>query len=151
VTLVGVIDRRRQHVGEPHGAVVAQQQHPGIEHSGHASREQPGAGHHVEAEAAVMRDGRLGRRGTLAADHLGLAGADIVNDDRHIPARTIEVGLHHLQREGGGDGGIEGVPASFKHRHADRGRDPVGRRHHAEGALNLGPGGERVRIDVFHR
>ena len=44
-------DRGREHVGERHGAVVAQQQHPGIEHAGHAGREQPGAGHQVEAEA----------------------------------------------------------------------------------------------------
>ena len=73
MAVAGVIDRRRQHVGEPHGAVVAQQQHPGVEHAGHAGRKQAGAGHHVEAEAAVMRDGGLGRRRPLAADHFGLA------------------------------------------------------------------------------
>ena len=87
----------------------------------------------------------------LAADHLGAAALHIVHDDRHIAARAVEVRLDHLQREGGGDGGIEGIAAFLERRHPDRGRNPVGRRHHAESALDLGPGGERVRIDVFHR
>ena len=98
-----------------------------------------------------MRDGGLGRRRTLAADHLGLALAHVVEDDRHVAARTVEMRLDHLQREGGGDGGIEGVAAFLQRRHADGGRDPVGRGDHAERALDLGPGGERIRIDVFHR
>ena len=151
MAVAGIVDRRRQHVGEPHGAVVAQQQHPGVERARHAGREQAGARHHVEAEAAVMRDGGLGRRRTLAADHLGLAGAHVVEDDRHVAARTIEMRLDHLQREGGGDGGIEGIAAFLQRRHADRGGDPVGRGDHAEGPFDLGPGGERVGIDILHR
>ena len=151
MALARIEDRGREHVGEPHGAVVAQQHHPGVEHARHAGGKKAGARHHVEAEAAVMRDGGLGRRRTLAADHLGPALADVVENDRNIPARPVEMGLDHLQREGGGDRGVEGIAALFQHRHADRRRDPVGRRDHAEGALDLGPRGEGVWIDVFHR
>ena len=90
-------NRRRQHVGQMHGAVVAQQQHPGLEHAGHAGGEQPGARHQVEAEPAVVRDGRsLGRR-PLPADHLDLALAHVVHDHRHVAARPVEMRFDHLQ------------------------------------------------------
>ena len=150
MAVLGVADRRRQHVGDRHGAVVAQQHHPGLEHAGHAGREQAGAGHDVEAFAAVMRDRGAGRRHALAADHLGLAALDVIDDDRHVAARPVEMRLDHLQREGGGDAGVERVAAAFQDPHADGGGDPVGRGHHAESALDLGPRGERVRIDVGH-
>ena len=143
-------DRGRQHVAQPHRAVVAQQQHPGVERAGHAGREQAGAGHHVEAFAPVMRDGGAGRRRALAADHLGAAALHVMDDDRHVAARAVQMRLDHLQREGGGDAGVEGVAAALQHRHADRGGDPVGRGDDAEGAVDLGPRGERIGIDVAH-
>ena len=150
MAMARVGDRGRQHVGEPHGAVVAQQQHPGVEHAGHAGGQEPGARHHVEALLAVMRDGGRGRRRTLPADHLDLALAHVVHDHRNVAARTVEMRLDHLQREGGGDRGVEGVAAFFERRHADRGGDPMGRGDDAERAVDLGPCGERIRIDVFH-
>ena len=150
MAMAGVIDRGRQHVGEPHGAVVAQQQHPGVEHARHAGGKQAGARHHVEAAPAVMGDGGRGRRRTLPADHLDLALAHVVQDDRNVAARPVEMRLDHLQREGGGDRGVEGVAALLQRRHADRGGDPMGRGDDAERALDLGPRGERIRIDVFH-
>ena len=150
MALAGVEDRGRQHVGEPHGAVVAQQQHPGVEHAGHAGGEQAGARHHVEGLAAVMRDGGGGRRRALAADHLDLALAHVVDDDRNVAARAVEMRLDHLQREGGGDRGVEGIAALLQGRHADRGGDPMGRGDDAERAVDLGPRGERIGIDVFH-
>jgi hypothetical protein len=97
-----------------------------------------------------MRDGRLGRRRALAADHFGFALADVVEDDRHVAAGTVEMRLHHLQREGGRDRGIEGIAAFLQGRHADGGGDPVGGGDDAERALDLGPRGEGIRIDVFH-
>ena len=144
-----VIDRRRQHVFESHGAVVAQQQHPGIEHARHAGRQQAGARHHVEAErsrkCAMVS---AGRRRPLPADDLRLAALHVIENDRHVAARPVQMRLDDLQREGGGDAGIEGVAASFQNAHADRGRDPVRRGDHAEGAFDLGPGGERIGIDL---
>jgi hypothetical protein len=148
MTVLRVGNRGRQHVGELHRAVVAQQQHPGVEHAGHAGREQASAGHHVEAERTVMRDGRRGGRGALAADDLGFALLDVVDDDRNVAARPVEVRLQHLQREGGGDRGVEGVAAALQGSHPDAGRDPVRRGDDAERALDLRAGRERVGIDV---
>ena len=150
IAVAGIGDRGLQHVAQPHRAVVAQQQHPGFERAGHAGGEQPGAGHHLQALAAVVRDGGACRRRALAADHLGAAALGVVHDDRHVAAGTVQMRLHHLQREGGGDAGVEGVAAFFQHAHADRGGDPVGRGHDAEGAFDFRPGGERIGIDVAH-
>ena len=82
---------------------------------GHAGGQQAGARHHVEAQRAVMRDGRSwpapgpGRRSPRRWPL-----AHVVEDDRHIAARPVEMGLDHLQREGGGDRGVEGVAALFQ-------------------------------------
>ena len=110
--------------------------------------EQAGAGHHVEAFALVMRDGGAGRGRALAADQLGLALAHVVEHHRHVAARAVQVRLDHLQREGGGDRGVEGVAAALQRAHADGGGDPVRRGDDAEGAVDLGPRGEGVGIDV---
>ena len=148
----GVVDRGLEHVGERHGAVVAQQQHPGLERAGHAAGEQPGAGHEIEAEALIVRDGRAHRRRTLAADHLDLvfALARVVHDDRHVAAGAVEMRLDHLQRERGRHRRVEGVAAALQDAHADRGRDPVRGGADAEGAVDLGPRGEGIGIDVAH-
>ncbi len=151
MAVLRVADRRRQHVGKRHGAVVAQQQHPGFERAGHAGGEQPGAGHEIEALAAVMRDGGAGRRHALAADHFRLAAPHVVENDRHVAARPVEMRLDHLQRERGRDRGVEGVAAAFQNAHADRRRDPVGRGHDAERAFDLRPRGEGIGIDVGHK
>ena len=150
MAVLRVADRRRQHVAQRQRAVVAQEQHPGLERAGHAGGEQPGAGHQIEPFAAIMRDGGAGRRRSLAADHLRLAALDVVDDDRHVAAGAVEMRLDHLQREGGRHRGIEGIAAVLQHRHADRGRDPVRRGDDAERAVDLGPGGEGIRIDDAH-
>jgi hypothetical protein len=97
-----------------------------------------------------MRDGRLRRRGALAADHLGAAALGVVHDDRHVAAGTVQMRLHYLQRKGRGDAGVERVTAFFQNAHADGGGDPVRRGHHAKGALDFRPCGERIGIDVAH-
>ena len=148
MAVLRVGDRGGQHVGERHGAVVAQQQHPGVEHAGDAGGEQAGARHHVEALALVVRDGGAGRRRALAADDLRLAALHVIEDDRHVAARAVQVRLDHLQREGGGAGGVERVAALLQRRHADGGGDPVRRGDDAERALDLGPRGEGIGIDV---
>ena len=150
MALAGVIDRGRQHLGQIHGAVVAQHDHPGVEHARHAGGKQPGARHHVEPEAAEMRDGGGGRRRPLAADDLDLALAHVVHDHRHVAAGTVQMRFHHLQRERGRDRGVERVAALLQHAHADRGGDPVRRSHDAERAVDLRARGEGIRIDIFH-
>jgi hypothetical protein len=148
IAIAGIGYRGFQHVAQPHCAVVAQQQHPGFERAGNAGREEAGAGHHFQSLALVMRDRRLGRRRPLAADDFGAATLDVMHDDRHVAARTVQMRLDHLQSKGGRNPGVKGVAAFLQRRHPDRGRDPVGRGHDAEGALDLGPGRERIGIDV---
>ena len=92
VAVARIGDGGRQHVGQPHGAVVAQHRHPGIEHAGDAGSEQAGAGHHVEAEAAVMGYCCAGRRRALAADHLDAALARVMDDDGDIAAGPLRWG-----------------------------------------------------------
>ena len=146
IAVARIADRGGQHVRDAHRAVVAQQRHPGVEGAGNAGREQAGAGHEIEAEmVAVMRDGGAGRRRPLPADHLGLAAPHVVQDHRHVAARAVEMRLDHLQGERGRAGGVERVAAALQNAHADRGGDPMRRGHDAEGAVDLGPRGERVR------
>ena len=96
-----------------------------------------------------MGDGCLGRHHALAAHDLGLALLHRVEDQRRVAAWSAQVRLDDLQGEGGGDRGIEGIAAAFEDAHAHRSGDPVGRSHDAEGAGDLGAGGEGVGIDQF--
>ena len=94
--------------------------------------------------AAIMGDRRPGRRRALAADHLGLPFFPVAEHHRHVAAGAAQVRLHHLQRERRGDACIEGIAAPLQHAHAHRGADPVRGGHHAERAVDLGPGRERA-------
>jgi hypothetical protein len=60
------------------------------------------------------------------------------------------MGLDHLEREGGGNRGVEGVAAFFQGGHAYGGGDPVRGRDHAEGTVDLGACREWIGVDVFH-
>src|SRR3546814_15396955 len=66
----------------------------------------------VEAFGEVVRDGSLGRRWALAADHLDPVLRLAVQDRRQVTARPIQVRHHDLQREAGGDRRIEGIAAA---------------------------------------
>lgn len=68
--------------------------------------------------------------------------------NRGIAAEAVQVRLDDLQRKRGGNSGIEGVAAAFKHPHPHRARDPVRRCHDAERALDFWPRGEAVRIEA---
>ena len=89
-------------------------------------------------------------RRALAANHLGAAALDIVDDDRHVAAGPVQMRLDHLKRERSGTSGIEGIAAALQDAHADRRGDPVCGRHHAESALDLRTRGEPVWIDEIH-
>lgn len=148
IAVAGVGDRGLQHVAHVHRAVVSQQHHPGFESAGNAGREQAGAGHHVEAFASVMCDGGARGRRALTADHLSAAAPHIVDDDGYVAAGTVQMRFDHLEREGGGDAGIEGIPALFQDGHADGGRNPVRGGDDAERAFDLGPRREWIGIDL---
>src|SRR5262249_118154 len=65
-------------------------------------------------------------------------------------ARSIEMWFHDLKRERSGACGVEGVTAFFQHRHANRSRNPMGRGHDPKRAVDFGPRGEGVGIDLAH-
>ena len=151
IAVARVADGRLQHVAQAHGAVVAQDQHVGLERAGHARRQQTRARHDVEAEViAKMRDGGARRRRALAAHDDGLARLGVPQHRGDVATGTAQVRLYHLQREGGCHAGIEGVAATLENRHADRRADPVRGGDDAERAVDLGPRRERPRVDVGH-
>src|SRR2546423_7487375 len=62
----------------------------------------------------------------------------------HLAARAIEVRLNDLQHETCSYCCVERVTAILQHRHTSRRRQPMRRGHHAEGANQLGAGGEHA-------
>ena len=140
IAALGIADGVFQDLARPHRAVVAQQPHPGVEGPRHDRGQQAGAGHEIQALGPVVRDGRARGCHALAADHLRLAGLLVVEDDRHLAARPVQVGLHHLEHEAGGHRRVEGVAALLENRHTARGRKPVGGRDDPEGAADFGSG-----------
>ena len=143
VAVPRVADRILHDVAEAEPAVALQQQHPGPEGGRHAGREQPVTGDQVEAERAERRQGGALRRGPLAVEHEHLRLRGVVADHGDLPAGPVQVGLDHLEHQPGGDGGVERIAARLQHGQP-RGRgEPVRGRHHAEGARQLRPGGER--------
>jgi hypothetical protein len=134
VAVLGVADGVRQHLVEGQGAVVAQQQHPGVERARYGDGERPGAGDEVQAEAPVVRDGRPGRRDALPAQHPYLA-AGRGEEDRHLTGRAVEVRLDDVQHEGPRHGRVVGVAAALQNGHRRLRGEPVGGGDHAEGAL----------------
>jgi hypothetical protein len=98
--------------------------------------------------SSKVPDGRRGGRRPLPADHLGLAALRVVQNDRNVAARAIEMRLDHLQHEGGCDCRVESIAALLERRHADRRRDPVRCSDDAEGAFDLGPRREWIGIDL---
>ncbi|OLD98834.1 MAG: hypothetical protein AUG91_08275 [Actinobacteria bacterium 13_1_20CM_4_69_9] len=72
------------------------------------------------------------RRRALPTDDDHLVVLRVVHDRRQVAAGTVQVRLDDLQREAGGDGGVERVPASLEHGHPGCRREPVRRRDHPE-------------------
>ena len=151
VAIAGVGDGGFEHIPQPHGAVIAEQQHPGFERAGHAGGQKSGAGHHLELFALVVRDGCLRRGRALAADYFGAAAFGVMHDDRHVAAGTVQMRLDDLQGKGCGDSSVKRVAALLEDAHADGGSDPMGRGDDAERAFDFRPGGERIGIDFAQR
>ena len=95
-----------------------------------------------------MRDGCGLWRRPLAANDLGPIAPDVIEDDRHVAAGSIEMWLDHLQRECSRNSCIEGVATFFQRRHADRRRDPMGGGDNAERSFDLGPCCEGIGINL---
>src|SRR4051812_6588923 len=97
----------------------------------------------------MLDRGARGSR-TLAADDLRSAPAHIVEDQRNVAARSIEVRLDNLESEGGRDPCVEGASAALENPHSDCRCDPVRRRDDPEGAIDFRTRGETARIGGTH-
>src|SRR5450759_2803138 len=125
VTCLGVIDGETHNVSQPPRSVIPQERHPSAEGAGHACSEQAGTGDVVQAERADQLDGgRLWRR-ALTADDLNAASSYIPEQDWDLPAESVQVRLHHLQDEAGGEGGLACITALLEHRHPALSGEPV--------------------------
>src|SRR5439155_11438697 len=111
----------------------------------HAGGEDAGSRHELVTERAEAVDRRRSRRDALRAEDERLATFGAPEDRGQVAARPVRVRLDDLEREAGGDDGVEGVAAALEHGHPGCGGEPVGRGDHPERALQLGAGGERHR------
>ncbi|MNS81602.1 hypothetical protein D3C72_1153160 [compost metagenome] len=134
MAMLGVIDGGFQHIAHAHRAVVAQQQHPGVEGARDHGGQQAVAGNELEAFGAIAFQRGGGRRRALPAQHFDLAGARGIEHGGHFAGRAHQVGFDHLQHKGGRRAGVERIAAAFQQRHAGRAGQPMGRGHHTEGA-----------------
>ncbi|MCY1513454.1 hypothetical protein D9M68_479550 [compost metagenome] len=137
MAMLGVIDGGLQHVAHAHRAVVAQQQHPGVEGARDDRGQEPVARDQLQAFGAVTLQRGRGRRGALAAQDLDAAGARRIEHGGHFAGRPHQVGLDHLQHEGRRDAGVERIAAALQERHAGRASQPMGGGHDTEGAENF--------------
>ncbi len=154
VTVLGVLDGVTEDGVQRLGAVVAQQRQPGAEGAGDRRCEEAGAGHEIQAELLEGLDRRGGGGDPLTGQDDGPARASRPSalaapcpgreEDGDLSAGAVEVRLDDLEGQPGGDGGVECVAAGLEGRHAGRGGQPVGGGDHAEGAGELGPGGEHL-------
>ena len=113
MTMFGISDSGIEHLGERHAAVVAQQHHPRVEHSGHASGEQTSSRNDVDAFRTIMRNRRLRRRRALSADDIRAPALDVVKDHRNVATRSVEMGFDNLKGKGCCHCSIERVAAFF--------------------------------------
>ena len=87
--------------------------------------------------------GRRARRGGLAEVVCGRLARGGAVDEEAAPADVAGGGVGHREREGGGDGGVDGVPALAHHLRPDRRGEGVLRDdHRPPGAYRLGAAGK---------
>ncbi len=142
IPVLRIAQCRLEHLAQAERAVVAEEEHPRVERARHRRRQEPRAGDELQTKRRESLDRRPCRRYALAAERSCALLLLAPEEDRHFAARAVEMRLHHLQRERGGDGGVEGVAAAFEHPHRGRGREPVRRGGDAERAADLGTGSE---------
>ena len=140
--MLRIADRELEHVLEPPGAELLQQQQPAAEGAGDAGREHARARDELVAELVVALDRRCAGRDALSAERDRLASVDGEEERGHLAARAVQVRLDDLQRQPGRHRCVERIAAALEHGHPGRGGEPVRRRDHPERAAQLGPGGE---------
>ena len=97
-----------------------------------------------------MRDGGAGRGWALATNYFGLAALHIVNKNRNVAARTIEMRFHYLQSESCSSARIERIAAPFQYAHGDGRGDPMRGGNGTKRSINFGACGEAVGRNETH-
>ena len=111
--MLGITDSGVEYLGERHGAVIAQQHHPRVEHSGHASGEQTRPRDDIDAFRTIVGNRRFGRGRALSADDVGAPTLDVMKDHRNVATRPVEMRFDNLKRKGCCHCRIESVPTFF--------------------------------------
>ena len=94
--LRGEPDRELEHVGEPPGPEAFEQQQPAAERARDDRREQTRPRYQRQAAVAEGVDRRRPRRRPLTADDDHLVALGVIEDNRHVTARAVQVRLHDL-------------------------------------------------------
>ncbi len=117
VAIAGVADGERQDIAQFPGAVVAEQQEPGVDGGGDGSGEGTGAGNQFKALGEVVLAGGGGRRGSLPHEHDRLGRVFGGREDAgHVAAGSVEVRFHNMEHKCPGDRRIERVSSAFQDR-----------------------------------
>ena len=149
MAIARVADGVRENVAQLPRAVVAQQEQPRVHGAGHRGGEGACPGHEIETLGPQMRDRGAGRRRALAHEHARLLAGGLDEADE-VTTRTVQMRFHDVQHESARDGRVEGVATALEHRLSGRGRRPVGRSRHAEGAGQRRPRREGGLFGVAH-
>ena len=151
VPVPGVADGRAEHRGQRQGAVVTEQQQPGVHRSGDRGGQGTGAGDVVHAHCRErLARGTGGSRSLPAQDAWRRVGGGR-HDGRQVTARPVEVRLHDVQHEASRSRRVEGVAAELEHPLRRLRGDPVRRGHHREAAAEGRAGGEGRWSARMHR
>ena len=135
--LLGVVDRRRQQLGERLGAEPLAHRVPAGHHAGHGHRVDAALRHLLDALGGEELRRQPGRRPAAGVQPVHGAGLRLVVEDEEIAAEAVAGRLHQADGGVGGNGGVDGVAAALEDLHAGAGRqrlaggdDAERRRHH---------------------
>ena len=125
--VVGQIDGGSEQFGQLQAAVFLVGCHPAVHQSRHRERH-----YSLLGDAVGLVPGQVCGIGSGAggvADVYLVLGL-VVNHDEAVAADARHVGLDHVQRGGGGDGGVNRVPTLLQDGHAGLGRQRLPCAHH---------------------
>ena len=153
-TVAREADRGGCDLAERHGAKAGQRGNPDAGRGGDDAVQQALGDTAAVVAVEVLDAGGLGPDAN-AADHVALIGFGEVDHHRGDAAEADELAFQHVDREAGGDAGIDGVAAGFQDLQAGKRGVVVAGHHdvvarHDVGAMGAGGAGEIARVDHGH-
>jgi len=129
---LGHLYRRLKHVFQPQTPKMLQRVCPRAERTRHGRRQKAIARDDVDLLCLEPLDGRGSGRVTLPVDGVDPFLPCTIDQDRHFAADAVRLRLEQVDRDPGGNTGIDCIAAFLEHAHARRGRKIVACRHDAE-------------------